>query len=416
MHRKAIKNEKLVCISVYILMLCGVSIPNAGFLSSLHSVFSVLPGVEKVISLANFNLAQTRYSYITIAMIIAVALLGFAFFYGKKRIVLVTRNYNVLLFLLVLILISAVMHYEWLSALKCILYILLFLNVLTLTNEKRTALRLHLEKAVIVTAIINSCVILLQFVSLYSMTGLSWETFRRLRCEGIMLDSIIASLLNAFAIGVIFFNGTKVRSRKNLILIALWALTGVLTGARTFYLALAAIIIVKYFRYQNKTRRLLIAIIFICVLLVVLFVATGYTQTYSSTLTGEIDSSSRAIKRNYAIELFEESPILGIGTNQYRTYEKNIMSLRGINGTNPHNIYLQVLCENGIVCFVLLLYAIYRVLHITIRRKDNMAICFLFIYLVVGWTLGITGSVRISTLVFALVATAVTRREDANHA
>ena len=28
MHRKAIKNEKLVCISVYILMLCGVSIPQ----------------------------------------------------------------------------------------------------------------------------------------------------------------------------------------------------------------------------------------------------------------------------------------------------------------------------------------------------------------------------------------------------
>ena len=72
MHRKAIKNEKLVCISVYILMLCGVSIPNAGFLSSLHSVFSVLPGVEKVISLANFNLAQTRYSYITIAMITVI--------------------------------------------------------------------------------------------------------------------------------------------------------------------------------------------------------------------------------------------------------------------------------------------------------------------------------------------------------
>lgn len=76
----------------------------------------------------------------------------------------------------------------------------------------------------------------------------------------------------------------------------------------------------------------------------------GIERLYSSIGSllgkGELDDNGRAQLYTQAIEYFFNHPIIGIGWMNY----KNIFILRG---THVHNIYLQLLCETGIVGFTI---------------------------------------------------------------
>ena len=401
---KITQREIFIIFSLYVLMLCGISIPNTGFLSRVNAFFNNLPSIEIITSVASYNLSQTRYSYIVFGMIVVCITFLFCILAGGRKELKLNKHFSVLIVLLFLIAFSAAIHFELISILKCIMYSLIILVLSTLRNDKKQRLRVAIKRIVVITATINSICILMQFASMYSTTVLNWNTIRVIRCEGIMLDPIVACTLNAFAICTYFFDESGYKEKKSIFLLVLWIVTGVMTGSRTFYLALGVIVIMRYLLYDKKTKGLLFAVVLVCSILTILFLSE-YIQDYITPLVSNISDSSRAVKRGLAIQLFRKHPLFGAGTNQYRNFEVNYISQRGLSGTNPHNIYLQILCENGVFCFVILLVSIYKILRRIIKNKDTIAICFLAIYLIIGWTLGITGSVRISGLVFALVAT-----------
>lgn len=62
----------------------------------------------------------------------------------------------------------------------------------------------------------------------------------------------------------------------------------------------------------------------------------------SFAVTGDLEDNGRDQLREQALLYFERSPIIGIGWNNF----KNLFTLRS---THVHNIYVQLLCETGLI-------------------------------------------------------------------
>ena len=70
-------------------------------------------------------------------------------------------------------------------------------------------------------------------------------------------------------------------------------------------------------------------------------------QSLEAMLSGEDVSNNRSRLYAFAWQLARENPIFGIGWNQYR--KATVGTVTVLNELDVHNIYLQMLCETGIV-------------------------------------------------------------------
>jgi hypothetical protein len=73
--------------------------------------------------------------------------------------------------------------------------------------------------------------------------------------------------------------------------------------------------------------------------------ASRFVLSYSDVQAGEDISSGRTYLYSLAIDAFKAKPIFGIGVGKFPQYSGT--------GTDVHNAYLQVLCEQGIIGFIL---------------------------------------------------------------
>lgn len=76
-------------------------------------------------------------------------------------------------------------------------------------------------------------------------------------------------------------------------------------------------------------------------------------QSVVAMLSGEDVSSNRNSLYALAWKLVKENPLFGIGWNQYRKQTVGVITT--VNELDVHNIYLQMLCEIGIVGLVIVL-------------------------------------------------------------
>lgn len=72
--------------------------------------------------------------------------------------------------------------------------------------------------------------------------------------------------------------------------------------------------------------------------------------TIEGIVIGEDVTSSRSFLYIWSLKLFQESPLFGIGWGTFRTTVIGNTTLR--TSLDVHNIYLQLLCETGIVGFI----------------------------------------------------------------
>ena len=172
-----------------------------------------------------------------------------------------------------------------------------------------------------------------------------------------------------------------------------------LSGKRAHILFGAiSIIITGIFSVNNKrvvknALKLFISTICIIIILIVLNITMDFSNlqsplvnflneleyTIDGFLKGEDITSGRTILYAHSWKLFNENIIFGIG---WREFMKNslglISSFTSGQGSHPHNIYLQLLTETGLVGFlffmmpVLYLYSkTYRLLR-TLSMKINL--------------------------------------------
>lgn len=76
-----------------------------------------------------------------------------------------------------------------------------------------------------------------------------------------------------------------------------------------------------------------------------------FTYTIEGFLTGDDITGGRTTLYKYAIELFNDNPIFGIGWRKYNELTFGLLS--STSGSHPHNIYLQLLTELGIIGLIL---------------------------------------------------------------
>lgn len=102
-----------------------------------------------------------------------------------------------------------------------------------------------------------------------------------------------------------------------------------------------------------------------------------------------------------AFEMFKDKPILGHGPKIFRLSCKNYKLDEMGDGcsTHPHNFYLQLLVETGIIgfsfIFIALLYLIKETFYILIRKKKvtSQEICLLSCFLITLWPIAPTGNI-----------------------
>jgi len=93
------------------------------------------------------------------------------------------------------------------------------------------------------------------------------------------------------------------------------------------------------------------------------------TETVEGVSTGQDITSGRIYLYEYAIDLFKEKPIFGIGWRKYSELSVGVINVD--RGSHPHNIYLQLLTELGLIGFILFMIPIILFLVKTINLLMN---------------------------------------------
>lgn len=172
---------------------------------------------------------------------------------------------------------------------------------------------------------------------------------------------LVTGLMMTFSM---FFAGN--RSLKNKLYILVFLIALLLTGKRgQLVFGLFALFILYYIwqmqRGKNFANKWLRVLGFVLVFLVILVLiseyipalAIGLQRIQVSLETGDLDHGRYEIW-NLAFQQVKNSPVFGIG---WGAFKSNISAALGSSRLyDVHNVYLQLLCETGIVGLVLFLF------------------------------------------------------------
>ncbi len=237
----------------------------------------------------------------------------------------------------------------------------------------------HVSKCLLITSI--ACIILVCADGLYQyFVGLNFfgnEKFHEDRLTGFFgKEPIIGryiAYLSIFTFALIYQNFKK--SKKMMILsVSFLVMSEViifLTGERAplFYVSLFTILIVIFIPHYRIYR---ITGVFISIFLVL-----GIIQINPSAKSRMVDTTIEQVtqtkipylpysshhEEHYisALKMFHDNPIFGIGTNMFRIVcsDPNYLYKERSCSSHPHQFYIQILAELGIIGFLFLLTFFY---------------------------------------------------------
>lgn len=407
-ERRMSRAQVLFCMAVGILLFSQVSIPvNASIHSPVGGILSSIPGIAIVEDVDNFALTQTRFSDLSVMLPAAFFILTAIAVRNSHRVARLRIGGMVGGFLVFAIVagVSACVFREFVEALKLAIYVLIVATFFSFQDGERRRLLKSLVSMCLVAGVLNAIVTLWQY-GVMSGWVFNIMAIRLYRPDGLFGDSIISALFADVTIAVVVLHQDKPSGLLRVAVLALCTAAGIVTGARTFYYLLG---ILGLLLLLAKTRDVslgwkVVLVVSAVAAVALLFSPTG--QSMMNLLTGEQSVSSRELKQRLAMELFLGSPVLGIGTGQYAATEAALWvwggNRLGLHGTNPHNVYLQTLCENGLVGFVPLIASTVALVLRVLQRKKTLALVLLLLYLAVAWTLGIQYSVSFTAFFVAL--------------
>ena len=187
----------------------------------------------------------------------------------------------------------------------------------------------------------------------------------------LILGNFLSKLLPIFLI--IFFEIYK-KNKNYFLLIIFFSFSYLIliSGERTA-LIMTILFIVSFFtfiKFEDKLKVILIFFITCLLLIIIVFQNKPYQDRYHQTIN-EIKNTESILyfsKHHQshiqtAINMFKDDPLFGHGSNMFRQVCKqkkyyidqlpiNISQNKGCS-THPHNIYVQLLAENGIIGFLI---------------------------------------------------------------
>lgn len=193
------------------------------------------------------------------------------------------------------------------------------------------------------------------FYSGYSLNSVQWLAKEGTFYPGIFSQVNYVAFFLGIAMGAVY-NFRKIIFTNSWIVIEGILMFGMLlTGKRgAFAYVIVALLMIYFLEGESKER--VFRVIKIAVVVLVLYVLLAFIAMYSKIpsivriyetvnsliFSGTADNTGRTQLQEKAFEYFYENPILGIGWRNF----KNMFLLRG---TYVHCIYIQLLCETGIV-------------------------------------------------------------------
>ena len=177
---------------------------------------------------------------------------------------------------------------------------------------------------------------------------------------GFVSDTSIAARYISFSIAYLLVSlYTKKQTRKilTIVLLVLFGAALLLTGKRTYVGGLIISLLIVYLVSAQGSKKIKRIILLVVILALAAFILpmidalnnipaiARLLDVLDSINSGEDFFGYRATLYEKAIAFFKESPLFGIGWRQFRNSVQNEAGY----SLNVHNIYLQVLCELGIV-------------------------------------------------------------------
>ncbi len=138
------------------------------------------------------------------------------------------------------------------------------------------------------------------------------------------------------------------------------------TYSRGAYLALAVVLLLIFFVFEDKFSPMVVIAVIGLMILVIPLIPANYTERFKSllALTSSDENSiyqdeslrGRSSELLTGLSMFKSSPLLGIGALNYKpNYQKfsqNIGIELRAEPRDPHSLYVQLLAENGLLGFL----------------------------------------------------------------
>jgi hypothetical protein len=250
-----------------------------------------------------------------------------------------------------------------------------------------------------------------QLITGKNIIGLSYINLQNFRLTSFfgkneVLGSYIARFY-PFLLSVIFFDAYKNKKKINKILIFFITLisicTVIMSGERTSLFLITLSCILLFFSVISLRKYFLLGIISSIIFFVVL---THFDHRIKYRMVDSVKNQlgfqskkivifSEIYESHYkiAINMFKEKPLFGHGVKMFRDYcakPKNFVADNACT-THPHNIYMQMLAETGIIGFILI-FVIFLIISIALLKNflnifcnkmqlfSNHKICLLIFY------------------------------------
>ena len=210
----------------------------------------------------------------------------------------------------------------------------------------------------------------------------------------------------------LFFLKKKKKLELNFIILFSFLLTGLIfiSGERAsfFFYSLSLIFIIIFIEKQKKFKIIILALY----LFSIAVISLNFHEVRNRMIQSTLDSFSSSIlpsghesliKTSY--KMFLDKPIFGHGPKMFRVLckEEKYISKIGTCENHPHNFYVQLLAETGIVgfsflfsAFAYVLYCAYRQFKsIVLRQKRYLTdyqVCLLVGILITVWPLTTNGN------------------------
>lgn len=161
---------------------------------------------------------------------------------------------------------------------------------------------------------------------------------------------------------IVFQSGMKDVKKKYLYFFFASVFALLLTTKRGPLIFSITAIFIAYILVDKKrfSSRFIKVITILVIAIIILYLVADFIPVLSEFITrfSEDGDSGRTVMYLLAIKMFSSNPLFGTGTGSYRLqYYVSLAKDVDHMYVNAHNVYLQLLAENGIIGLVLFLYA-----------------------------------------------------------
>lgn len=161
-----------------------------------------------------------------------------------------------------------------------------------------------------------------------------------------------------------------------------------------------------YLNIKSKKINNIIKSLFIVIMFVIgAILSFNYIGSNISEST-ESNNERRALLE-VVIEEFKDSPLIGVGPINFNNYAQNTLGYKLRNNQlTPHNLYLEILAENGLIGFLLFINILFIMFKVLKNKKIELSIKFSALYILVYYMFStFTGTNRIVfTVLYTVVA------------